>query len=106
MALPTVSVPISEDEYGAIRVANTRVTLDVIVAAYQNGDSPEQIHEGFPSLKLADIYAVITYYLNHQNAVDTYLRQRDEQAKHTHDEIESKRPDMFRLQNQLPKHLT
>jgi uncharacterized protein (DUF433 family) len=106
MTLPTVSVPISEDEYGAIRVANTRVTLDVIVAAYQNSDSPEQIQEGFPSLKLADIYAVITYYLNHQDAVDAYLHQRDEQAKQTHAEIESKRPDMFRLQKQLPERLT
>ena len=57
-------------------------------------------------MRLADIYAVITYYLNNQEEVDTYLRQRDEEAEQIHRDIEAKRPDMFRLQNQLRERLT
>ena len=96
-------VPLWEDEYGAIRIANTRITLDVIVAAYQHGDTPEAINEGFPTLKLADIYAVIAYYLKNQVAVDAYLRKRDEQAEQIHRELEAKRPEMFDLRAKLMK---
>jgi uncharacterized protein (DUF433 family) len=96
-----IFVPIQTDEHGAIRVANTRVTLDVLVAAYQQGDTPEKIHEGFPTLKLADIYAVITYYLSNRDEVDAYLRRRDEEAEQVHREIEAKRPDMFDLRAKL-----
>jgi hypothetical protein len=77
------------------------VTLDALVAAYQQGDTAEQIHEGFPSLKLADIYAVITYYLNNQDEVEAYLRQRDEESERIHRELEAKRPDMFDLRATL-----
>ena len=105
MDLPAVSVPIQEDEYGAFRIANTRVTLDVIVAAHSQGDTPEQIHEGFPTLRLADIYTVISYYLNNQDEIDAYFRRRDEESQQIHREIEAKRPDMFRLQNQLRERI-
>jgi hypothetical protein len=71
----------------------------------QNGDSPEQILEGFPSLILADIYAVIAYYLNHKDEIDAYLRRRDAEAERIHREIEAKRPDMFRLQRQLRERI-
>lgn len=101
MVSPAIPVPISTDEYGAIRIANTRVTLDVLLAAHQQGDTPEQIHQGFPTLKLADIYAVITYYLTNQDEVDTYLRRRDEEADRIHHELEAKRPDMFDLRAKL-----
>ena len=103
MATPAISVPISKDDHGAFRVAHTRVTLDVIVAAHLHGDTPEQIHAGFPTLRLADIYAVITYYLNNQEEVDAYLRQRDEEAEQLHRDLEAKRPDMFQLQRRLQK---
>jgi uncharacterized protein (DUF433 family) len=89
------------DEHGAILIGDTRITLDVIIAAIQNGDSPEQIIEGFPSLQLGDIYAVIAYYIDNRDEVDAYLRRRDEEAERIHREIEAKRPDMFRLQKQL-----
>ena len=98
---PILSIPIQTDEYGTIRVGGTRVTLETIVACHQQGDTPEQIHEGFPTLKLADIYAVIGYYLSHQDEVDAYIRQQMEEGERIHREIEAKRPDMFRLQNEL-----
>lgn len=75
---PTVvHVPLRTDEDGVIRVGKTRVTLMTIVGRYQAGDTPEAIHEGFPTVPLADIYAVIAYYLAHRETVDEYIRQEE-----------------------------
>ncbi len=45
-----------------MRVAGTRVTLETVVAAFCHGATAEQIAHDYP-LELADIYAVITFYL-------------------------------------------
>jgi len=44
------------------------------------GETPEEIADGFPTLALADVYAVIGYYLQHRSEVDEYLRRRREVA--------------------------
>lgn len=38
-------IPLSEDEQETIRVGNTRVTLDIVIAAFQEGATPEEIVE-------------------------------------------------------------
>ncbi|MBX3066058.1 MAG: DUF433 domain-containing protein [Anaerolineae bacterium] len=77
----TVALPLKMDEYGAIRVSGTRVTLDTVIACYQQGDSPEAIHEGFDVLPLNDIYTVIAYYLAHRDELDAYLKHGKEEAE-------------------------
>jgi uncharacterized protein (DUF433 family) len=72
-----VEVPLREDKDGAIRVGETRVLLEVIIAAYLQGDTPEQIASNFDVLKLEAVYAVITYYLTHRDEVDDYMEQVD-----------------------------
>ena len=76
-------VPILVDDLGAARVGGTRVTLDTVVAAFLDGDSAEAIVEEYPSLTLADVYAVIAYYLNNRSQVDSYLHQRQHNALET-----------------------
>jgi uncharacterized protein (DUF433 family) len=100
-AKPDLSVPIRTDEHGTIRVGNTRVTLDVVLARHQQGRTPEQIHESFPTLKLADIYAVISYYLNNRAEVDAYLGQQDKEAAQLRQEIEAKQPQTEPLRARL-----
>jgi uncharacterized protein (DUF433 family) len=68
-------VPLATDESGIVRVSGTRVTLDTIVNAFQAGETPEQIAQNYDSVPLEDIYQVIGYYLSHQDAVDSYLRE-------------------------------
>jgi uncharacterized protein (DUF433 family) len=75
-----MTVPIEETVDGVQRVIGTRVTLDTIVTAFQVGATAEEIALRYPSLKLADIYAVFSYYLQHQADVDAYLQQRQHQA--------------------------
>jgi uncharacterized protein (DUF433 family) len=76
-ALPT---PLRVDEDGVVRVGGTRVTLDTVVSAYLDGVSPEEIVDRYPSLSLAAVYGVISYYLHHRPQVDAYLREREQQA--------------------------
>ncbi len=93
IALPeTVILPLKLDEDGAIRVSGTRVTLDTLIAFYQQHETPEDLHEGFPTVPLADIYAVISYYLAHQTEVDTYLNRRTKEADRIRQEWETRNP--------------
>jgi uncharacterized protein (DUF433 family) len=90
MDLPeTVALPMKMDEHGSIRISGTRVTLDTIIARYRQGDSPEAIHEGFDTVPLTDIYAVIAYYLAHQDEVDAYLKQGAEEAARIRAKLEA-----------------
>ncbi len=86
---PTMTIPLQMDAHGAIRVSGTRVTLDTVIARYQQGDSPEAIHEGFDVLPINDIYAVIAYYLAHRDELNAYLKRREEEGERIRQEIEA-----------------
>lgn len=73
-------IPLSADQDGVMRVGNTRVTLDTVVEAFREGATAEEISQQYPSLRLADVYAVIGYYLRHQTEVEDYLRRRQRRA--------------------------
>ncbi len=87
-----LDVPVRTDEHGIIRVSGTRVTLETIVARYRQGDSPETIHDGFPTVALGDIYAVIAWYLAHQEEVDRYMAEETIAAERWRAEYEATNP--------------
>lgn len=90
MALETTqNVPLMLTESGTIRVTGSRVALESVVYQYQQGSSAEAILESFPSLKLADIHAVISYYLNHLDQVNEYLHDQEKKARTVRKDIES-----------------
>jgi uncharacterized protein (DUF433 family) len=72
--------PLAADPEGVIRVGGTRVTLDIVVEAFNEGLSAEEIVQQYPSLRLVHVYGAITYYLNHQREVNDYLAQRNAEA--------------------------
>ncbi len=72
----TEPVPLKTDRDGVARVGGTRVALDAVVAAFLDGATAEEIAHRYPSLELADVYAVIGYYLRHRREVEDYLRER------------------------------
>ena len=74
------SIPLVKTADGVIRIGQTRVTLDTVVAAFCEGMTPEGIAEQYPSLQLSEIYWVIAYYLRHMAEVTSYLQQRRDQA--------------------------
>ncbi len=73
--------PLETNVDGVVQVGKTRVTLDTVVTAFNQGMTAEEIVYRYPSLKLADVYATIAFYLNHQQEVETYLQQRQQQAQ-------------------------
>jgi len=71
-------VPLTVDDDGVIRMGGTRVTLDSVILAYEEGASAEEIALRYPSLNLADIYSVMGYYLHHEVEVQAYLLRQQE----------------------------
>lgn len=63
-----------ERENECYRITGTRVSLDSIVYAFLDGDSPETIAQSFPVLTLEQVYGAIAYYLAHREEVDAHLR--------------------------------
>ena len=51
-----------------------------MVSAFRAGATAEQVAQQYPSVQLADVYAVVTYYLRHRAEVEEYLRQRETEA--------------------------
>jgi uncharacterized protein (DUF433 family) len=70
-------VYVRTDEHGVMRVGETRVMLDGVVAAYWQGDSPESIRQQYPALTSEDVYGAIAYYLANRDEVDAYLDRQD-----------------------------
>ncbi len=77
------------DADGVIRVGGTRVTLDTVITAFKQGATAEEIASQYPSLQLADIYTVIGYYLHHQDEIEVYLTQRQQEAVELRQKIEA-----------------
>lgn len=76
----TVTVPLREDPPGVFRVGKSRVLLELVLRAFQRGETPEGIVRSYRTLELPDVYAVITRYLANPEPFEEYLRQCDEQA--------------------------
>jgi uncharacterized protein (DUF433 family) len=84
--------PFRLDTDGVVRIGQTRVTIDSVLGAYRDGCTVEQIVMKFPSLDLADTYAVIAYYLWNQSEIDAYLAERQQQAVEARAQSEARSP--------------
>ncbi|MGA1133139.1 MAG: DUF433 domain-containing protein [Prochlorotrichaceae cyanobacterium] len=94
LVLEREALPLLQDETGAVRVGNSRVLLETVIRAFQDGASPESIVNRYSTLSLSDVYNTIGYYLRHQDAVEAYLSQREQLA-------ESVQQRLFRIQSDL-----
>ena len=92
------AVPLRLDEGGAVRVGKSRVTLDVLVEQYENGMSAEDLCRAYDSLELADVHAVIAYYLRHREDVQAYLKRRKDEAESLRSQVQAGRPGVSRQQ--------
>lgn len=89
MTIHADPVPLWVDEHGDVRVGNSRVLLDVILGDYQNGQTAEEIADGYDTITLADVHGVLAYYHRHKEEVDEYLRARDERAEELRRQIQA-----------------
>ena len=90
LAIDGPPIPLKTDLDGVVRVANTRVTLDTVIGAFKDGATAEEIVWQYPSLSLADVYAVIAYYLRRQADVESYLHHRQQAAERVREQNEAR----------------
>ena len=96
-----IAVPLFDDGEGGLRVQGTRVLLERIIHAFETGATPEGIVQNYDTLPLADVYAVLSWYLRHKSEVEEYLARREYQAHEVRRTIESKQPDRAELRARL-----
>ena len=93
--------PLREDMDGALRVGSSRVLLELVIRAFQDGATPETIVHRYATLTLADVYAVLAYYLRHRAEVDAYIARREATASEVRRRAEADRGDMSEIRARL-----
>ena len=93
--------PLREDSSGALRVGESRVLLELVIRAFQDGATPETIVERYPTLALPDVYAVIAYYLRHRGEIEEYLARREQNAEQVRQRIENQQGDLSDIRARL-----
>lgn len=93
--------PLREDAAGAVRVGDSRVLLELVIRAFQDGATPETIVQRYPTLALSDTYAAIAYYLRHRSEVEAYLTTRERQGDESQKRMNSQQGDLSELRERL-----
>lgn len=86
------------DAGGVVRIGNSRVTLDVVIGEYENGMAPEEMVRAYDTLCLADVYAVIGWYLRHREEVAEFLKQRELEADVLREKLDARRTPITRAE--------
>lgn len=94
-------IPIRLTEEGAARVGETRVTLEIVLNDFKDGLSAEEIQRHYPTLRLADVYAVIAYYLRHQPEMDVWLAHAEAQSEGQRKQVEEVQPNNAEFRDQI-----
>ena len=97
----TDAPPLRQDASGTLRVGQSRVLLELVIRAFQDGATPEAIVQRYPTTTLADVYAVIAYDLRHQDDIETYLAARERQAGEVRQRVESRQGDLGELRRRM-----
>ncbi len=78
--LESLPLPLRRDDSGTIRVGDTRVSLDTIIAYFHQDCSAEIIAAKFPTVGLDNVYLTIGHYLNRREEMDRYLKEQEREA--------------------------
>ena len=93
--------PLREDAAGELRVGDSRVLLELVIRAFQDGATPETIVQRYSTLALPDVYAVIAYYLRHRSEVEGYLARREQNAEEVQQRIQNQQGDLSEIRARL-----
>jgi uncharacterized protein (DUF433 family) len=94
---------IEVDEKGVARVIGSRSKVEQIVMETMNGLTPDQIHEYYPHLSLAQIHAALAYYYDHKEVIDADLKAGREMVERMRREAgESPVAKQLRTQGLMP----
>ncbi|MBI1281951.1 MAG: DUF433 domain-containing protein [Anaerolineaceae bacterium] len=91
--IPAIDVPLRTDDDGVIRVGQSRVTLQTVVADFNRGASAEEIAHRYPVLNLSQVYLVIGYCLENRQEVDEYVSRQRQLAAEARNAYEADHPN-------------
>jgi|SRR5580700_8895725 uncharacterized protein (DUF433 family) len=95
------SPPLREEADGALRIGNSRVLLELVIRAFQDGTTPESIVQRYSTLSLPDVYTVIAYYLRHRSEIENYLARREQRADEVRQRIQNRQSDLSEIRARL-----
>lgn len=58
-------------------IEGTRIAVWLIVGWFRQGYTPEEIHEMYPHLTLAQIHDALSYYYDHQGEIEKEIRENN-----------------------------
>jgi len=77
-----VSTLIELDARGVAWITGTKVkVIEVATDKLAHGSSPEEMHLQYPHLSLAQMYAALAYYYEHQAECEAEILRQAERAK-------------------------
>lgn len=95
------SLPIREAADGTLRVGESRVLVELVLRAFEDGAMPEKIVLRYSSLHLPDVYSIIGHYLSHRGEWAEYLAGREREAERIGSEITSSQRDLGEIRCRL-----
>jgi uncharacterized protein (DUF433 family) len=103
LGLEREASPLSQDADGVIRVGGTRVTLESVIALFEQGAGAEEIALRFDVSSLHDIYATLGYCLGHRQEAQVYLDRARRASLQVRGESE-RRSQSVRIRERLMGH--
>jgi uncharacterized protein (DUF433 family) len=101
VTIKTDPLLLREDISGSLRIGQTRVLVELVLWAFQDGATPEAIVQRYPTLSLVNVYTVIAYYLQHQDEMERYLAKQEQRATEVRKQIERGQDDLAELRSRL-----
>jgi uncharacterized protein (DUF433 family) len=99
--------PAIEEREGSYYITQSSVPLSAVLGRFKEGLSPETIRRDcFPSLPLVSIYSVVSFYLNHQEQVETYLRQVRQEEEEQQQYLLTHHPAFIKTAEELRDRIT
>ncbi|MGP1386680.1 MAG: DUF433 domain-containing protein [Thainema sp.] len=70
------------DENGNAIIANSSMkVVELITSHLTYGWSPEELHFQYPHIRLSQVYSALSYYWDHQAALDAEMQRRFAEAE-------------------------
>ena len=92
---------LSLEEYGEIWLTGHRIGLEHVIANYREGDTPEMLHEEFPTLPLELIQKVIAFYEANRADVDAYVDECERECERLRRETPQRGPTYEELKRRF-----
>lgn len=94
-AAPTLAKQYIEQRDQGYWIQGTRISLDSVVYAFLNGESPESIAQNFPLLSLEQVYGTIAFYLANRELIDVYLREGEQEFERLQQSLREKNLPLY-----------